>query len=90
MNGANKNYEKNGSDKMYRYLGKIVNTHGIKGEIRILSDFEKKELVFRPDFEIYIGEEKKKEIIQTYRHHKNFEMNTIQGYQNINEVLKYL
>ena len=24
------------------YVGKIVNTHGIKGEIRILSDFEKK------------------------------------------------
>lgn len=90
MNGANKNCEKNGSDKMYRYLGKIVNTHGIKGEIRILSDFEKKELVFRPDFEIYIGEEKKKEIIQTYRHHKNFEMITLRGYQNINEVLKYL
>ena len=24
------------------YVGKIVNTHGIKGELRILSDFEKK------------------------------------------------
>ena len=22
------------------YIGKVVNTHGIKGEIRILSDFE--------------------------------------------------
>jgi ribosomal 30S subunit maturation factor RimM len=29
------------------YIGKIVNTHGIKGELRIRSDFEKKELVFK-------------------------------------------
>ena len=28
----------------YIYLGKIVNTHGIKGEIRILSDFRYKEI----------------------------------------------
>ena len=28
----------------YLYVGKIVNTHGIKGEIRILSNFDKKEL----------------------------------------------
>ena len=26
----------------YIYIGKIVNTHGIKGEIRIKSDFERK------------------------------------------------
>ena len=28
------------------YIGKIVNTHGIKGELRILSDFKYKEEVF--------------------------------------------
>lgn len=90
MNGANKNCEKNGSDKMYRYLGKIVNTHGIKGELRLLSNFDKKDLVFQPGFKIYIGEEKQEEIIKTYRHHKNFDMISLNGYSNINEVLKYL
>ena len=33
-------------------LGKYVNTHGIKGEIRILSDFSRKDLVFKNGFKI--------------------------------------
>lgn len=71
------------------YVGKIVNTHGLKGEIRIISDFEYKDKVFVPNFPIYIGRKKEKEIIKTYRHHKNFEMITMDGYDYIDEVLKY-
>ena len=71
------------------YVGKIVNTHGLKGEIRILSDFEYKEKVFVPGMTIYIGRKKEKEEIVTYRHHKNFEMITMKGYTDINEVLRY-
>lgn len=73
----------------YIYIGKIVNTHGIKGEIRLLSDFKFKERVFVKNMEIYIGRKKEKEVIETYRHHKNFEMITLVGYSNINEILKY-
>ncbi len=74
----------------YVYIGKIVNTHGIKGEIRILSDFKFKDKVFVPDRKIYIGEDYHEEIINSYRHHKVFEMITLKGYSNINEVLKYM
>lgn len=74
----------------YIYIGKIVNTHGIKGELRILSDFEYKERIFKKGFNLYIGKEKKKEQINTYRHHKEFEMVTFNEYNNINQVLKYL
>ena len=35
-------------DEDYIYIGKIVNTHGLKGEIRIISDFEFKDKVFVP------------------------------------------
>lgn len=70
-------------------LGKIVNTHGIKGELRILSDFDKKELVFKNGFNVYIGPSYVKETINTYRVHKSFDMVTLIGYNNINEVLKY-
>ena len=71
------------------YIGKIVNTHGIKGEIRILSDFEKKDKVFIKGMPIYIGRKKEKEVITSYRHHKNFEMITMEGYTDINQVLRY-
>lgn len=72
------------------YIGKIVNTHGIKGELRLLSDFKYKERVFLENRRIYIGEEHIEEIINSYRHHKIFEMITLKGYNNINQVLKYL
>ena len=73
----------------YIYLGKIVNTHGIKGEIRILSDFDYKDIVFKKGFNIYIGDNKNKEEINTYRIHKNYDMVTLNGISNINDVLKY-
>lgn len=73
----------------YVYVGKLVNTHGIKGEVRIVSLFELKERVFTVDFPIYIGPSKEKNIIKSYRHHKSFEMVTLEGINNINDVLKY-
>ena len=68
-------------------IGKIVNTHGIKGEVRILSKFPYKDKVFIKGMNIYI--DNNKEVINTYRRHKNFDMITMDGYSNINEVLKY-
>ena len=75
-------------EEEYIYIGKIVNTHGIKGELRLLSNFKYKNKVFLQNRKIYIGEEKKEEMIKSYRHHKIFEMITLYGYDSINEVLK--
>lgn len=74
---------------MYRYIGKLVNTHGIKGEVRILSDIDYKDLVFTKGFNLYMGPKKEKETINTYRVHKNFDMVTFESINNINDVLKY-
>lgn len=73
----------------YIHIGKIVNTHGIKGEIRILSDFKYKEKVFQTGKKIYIGKLKEEAIINSYRYHKIFDMITIKDINNINDVLKY-
>lgn len=70
------------------YVGKIVNTHGINGELRIRSDFEKKELVFKVGNKIII--DKEEHVIRTYRYHKIFDMITIDGYDNINDVLEFV
>lgn len=71
------------------YLGKIVNTHGLKGELRMLSSFKYKDRVLVPGFKIYIGKKREEEVIVSFRHHKQFEMFCLKGYTNINEVLKY-
>lgn len=73
----------------YIYIGKIVNTHGIKGELRLLSNFKYKDKVFKKDMLIYIGKDKIQEKIISYRKHKQFDMICLDGYSNINEVLKY-
>lgn len=73
----------------YINIGKIVNTHGIKGELRLISDFKYKDKVFKKDMFIYIGKDKIKEKIVSYRKHKHFDMICLEGYYNINDVLKY-
>lgn len=73
----------------YIFIGTIVNTHGIKGEVRILSDFEYKDKVFKKGTKIYIGQNKEQETIAIYRHHKTFEMITFDGISDINDVLGY-
>ena len=41
------------------YVGKIVNTHGLKGELRILSTFSYKEKIFVPGFKTAINKHAK-------------------------------
>lgn len=67
------------------FIGKVVNTHGIKGEIRILSDFPYKDKVFIINNKIIIDD--KEYIIKSYRVHKGYDMITLDGFDNINDVL---
>lgn len=69
------------------FVGKIVNTHGIKGEMRIISDFERKDLVFKVGKSIIISS--LPHIITSYRVHKEFDMISIEGYDNINQVIPF-
>lgn len=67
------------------YIGDIVNTHGLKGELRILSSFSHKEEIFKPNFYLYIEEKPYK--IKTYRKHKTYDMVTFDGFTTIDDVL---
>ena len=69
----------------YIYVGKIVNTHGIKGELRILSDSKYKNEIFKINNYLYIDD--KEYQIKTYRQHKNYDMVTLDDLDNINKVL---
>ncbi len=69
------------------YIGEIVNTHGIKGELRIISDFKYKDAVFFKGQKLYVGKRKQEVIINTYRRHKNYDMVTFEGINDINEAI---
>jgi 16S rRNA processing protein RimM len=72
-------------EKMFE-VGKIVNTHGIKGEMRVVptTDDPKR---FEKLKEIYI-ERKETEIykIESVRYHKNFVLIKLEGVNTINEA----
>lgn len=69
------------------YIGKIVNTHGIKGELRIKDNLttKQKEEIFKIGSNLIIDDKTYK--ITSYRVHKNYDMVTFDGFTNINEVL---
>jgi len=73
----------------YICIGKIVNTHGIKGEVRILSDFPYKKEIYDIGTNLYIGKKKENVVVTSYRRHKMFDMLTFKGITNINDVIKY-
>lgn len=70
-------------------IGDVVNTHGIKGELRIISEFKYKNEIFKKGFKFYIGRFEDEVVLKGYRKHKNFDMLTFDGIDNINDVLQY-
>ena len=73
----------------YVYVGKIVNTHALKGEVRLISNFEYKNRVFKEGVKVYLGQFKTEETIESYRKHKQFDMIKFIGIDYINDVIKY-
>ncbi|MDD3392646.1 MAG: ribosome maturation factor RimM [Bacilli bacterium] len=73
----------------YIYIGDVVNTHGIKGEVRILTDFKYKDAVFKKGINLYVGRKKDKLMINTHRLHKNYDMVTFDGITSIDDVIIY-
>ena len=69
-------------------LGVIVNTHGIKGEVRIISNFDYKDRIFKVGNIIYVNNNEELKI-DSYRKHKNYDMITFNNITDIRDVLRY-
>lgn len=67
------------------YIGKYVNTHGIKGEIRIKSNFKYKDKVFFVGNTLIIDNQEF--VINSYRCHKEYDMVTFKGITDINQII---
>ncbi|PEA55244.1 ribosome maturation factor RimM [Bacillus pseudomycoides] len=71
-------------------VGKIVNTHGVRGEVRVVSRTDFPEERYKVGNTLYIWQEKGAEPlavkITSHRSHKSFDLLTFEGYNNVNEV----
>ncbi|MFS0865128.1 ribosome maturation factor RimM [Fredinandcohnia sp. 179-A 10B2 NHS] len=75
-------------DKWYN-VGKIVNTHGIRGELRIISrtDFPEERYKVGNKLHVFMDDKDPFEVVITsHRTHKNFNLLTFDGYDNVNDV----
>lgn len=76
----------------YLNVGKIVNTQGIKGEVRVISKTDFPEERYQKGATLLLFQEKKAPIelvVKSHRKHKNFDILSFEGHPNINDVEKY-
>ncbi|EUJ43496.1 MULTISPECIES: ribosome maturation factor RimM [Listeria] len=71
-------------------VGKIVNTHGLMGEVRVMSQTDFADERFVPGNELFLfaknSKKPEKLVIKTHRKHKNFDLLTFEGIMGINNV----
>jgi len=80
------------SQKLFN-VGKIVNTHGIKGELKILSATDFPELRFEKGSELlFVDPDGKQQVeaeVESSREHKGMFIVKFKGFSDINQVEKY-
>ena len=71
-------------------VGKIVNTHGIRGEVRVISKTDFPDKRYKEGNSLFlfkIGQKEPAELkITAHRKHKNFDLLTFEGIDNVNQA----
>jgi len=77
----------------YYKVGKIVNTHGVRGEVRVITSSDFASERYSVGSTLYLFREHSDEaiplVVKSHREHKNFDLLTFEGHPNINDVEKY-
>ena len=76
-------------EKEYVLIGKIINTHGIKGDLKIESYTDFVNERFKKGSVVYIGEEHLPFTVRSCRVHKGYPLVTFLDHEDINLVEKY-
>lgn len=81
------------NDKIeYLNVGKIINTQGIKGELKVNSttDFVDERFAIGNQLVVFLANGNQETVtIKSHRKHKKFHIISFQGYDDINEVEKF-
>ena len=72
----------------FTIIGKITNTHGIKGEVRVYPLTDNIERFSDLD-KVYIGEAKRQASVKTVKYHKGLAILGLEEFDNINQVLDF-
>ncbi len=70
-------------------VGKIVNTHGVRGEVRVISRTDFPEERYAEGNKLFLFKENKEPIqlvVRSHRKHKQFDLLTFEGLHSLNEV----
>ncbi|RAK23347.1 16S rRNA processing protein RimM [Anoxybacillus vitaminiphilus] len=74
-------------------VGKIVNTHGIRGEVRVISKTDFADERYKTGNTLYIFMDNASDPVEvkvkSHRVHKSFDLLSFEGYDNINLVEKF-
>lgn len=72
----------------YTQVGKIINTHGVKGEVKV---YPLTNNIYRFDQlkKVYLGENKLKVNIEKVRYHKGMVIIKFIGINNINQIISF-
>ena len=75
----------------YLKVGKIVNTHALQGEVRVISNSDFKEERFKTGSELFIDYQGEyiPVTVKTHRTNKNFDLLKFVNMHHINDVEKY-
>lgn len=76
----------------YLNVGKIVNTQGLKGEVRVISQTDFPELRYKKGSVLTLFQDGKapvRLVIKSHRKHKNFDIVSFEEHPSINDVEKY-
>lgn len=74
-------------------VGKIVNTHGIDGEVRVISETDFPEERFSENEKLYVGFDLNTQpeivFVESHRKHKQFDLVRFKHFNNINDVKRF-
>ena len=70
----------------YVLIGKLCGSHGLKGEIKLDTDFQYLDRVLQEGTNLYIGDNKTNVTLLKSRRHNKYELLTFNDYEDINLV----
>jgi len=72
----------------YVVIGKIINTHGIKGELKVNSYSDFDSIRYEKGSKVYVGDDYKEYEVLSFKKHNGFTLVLFKGYEDINLVEK--